>query len=188
MAQPITSPIISKLSQFLSDRHCLFLHLSLSLFLSWHPKTSKRTSIYLSIALHYWALLLTTENNTKRGRVVVSMATTIPTPAFIATPHRSAGRSSAICVQRAQFCGFSSSPSPSFGVSLIGKKPSLRLVSFKAVRCEVKEARTPLIPTEQRWMFEESEINGPVTSFSSISVLNCWELFENFPNLWTFST
>ncbi|XP_078168040.1 ribosomal protein L13 family protein [Carex rostrata] len=87
------------------------------------------------------------------------MATTIPTSAFIATPQRSVGRSSAIWVHKAQ--SFGPSPSSSFGVSLTINKPSVRLLSFKAVRCETKESRTPLVPAEQRWMFEESETYGP---------------------------
>ncbi|KAJ1688022.1 hypothetical protein LUZ63_019412 [Rhynchospora breviuscula] len=83
------------------------------------------------------------------------MATMIPTSAFIATPHRcSTGRSSAIWVQKAHF----SASSSSFGVSLSLKRASLRLVS---VRCEANGAGMAVVPTEERWMYEESEINGP---------------------------
>ncbi|KAJ3703983.1 hypothetical protein LUZ61_007688 [Rhynchospora tenuis] len=83
------------------------------------------------------------------------MATMIPTSAFIATPHRcSSARSSAIWVPKAQFPGTSSS----FGVSLSVKRPSVRFVS---VRCEANGAGMSMIPTEERWMYEESEINGP---------------------------
>jgi hypothetical protein len=120
-------------------------------------------------SIHSFTELYYLQRTTLKRSWAASMATTIPTSAFIATPHRSAGRSLAICVQKAHFTVSSSSPS-SFGASLSVKRPPLRLVSFNSVRCEVSEARTPLIPTEQRWMFEESEINGPVNSFFNFCI------------------
>jgi hypothetical protein len=66
---------------------------------------------------------------------------------------------------------------PFFGFSCALSKPSIRTSlpltkrSFQ-VRCQ----DLSLVPREQRWMFEESEANGPVKPSLSLS-LSLWFLF-----------
>ncbi|KAJ6814984.1 50S ribosomal protein L13, chloroplastic [Iris pallida] len=54
-----------------------------------------------------------------------------------------------------------SSISPRFSL-LIGSSSKLPKTSSTRIRCQqARQAAAPIIPREQRWMFEESEINGP---------------------------
>lgn len=59
---------------------------------------------------------------------------------------------------------------PSLGVAPV---PSKRLFRIHCQQLEQQQQQNPVvIPREQRWMFEESEINGPVLSLTSHFVQN----------------
>ncbi|WOK95718.1 hypothetical protein Cni_G04425 [Canna indica] len=80
--------------------------------------------------------------------------------AFSPTNHASSS-SAAVALSRTIFFGSSRFPvavaKPEFGVALLRSKGGLR------IHCQQEEQQQNLavIPREQRWMFEESEINGP---------------------------
>ncbi|RWW27277.1 hypothetical protein BHE74_00032766 [Ensete ventricosum] len=101
------------------------------------------------------------------------MAATIPASASLSvgrSPSNPASSSScprpATVLPRTFFLGFSKFPAavakPSLGVASIPSRRYLR------IHCQQKEQqqRLAVVPREQRWMFEESEINGPVLSLS----------------------
>lgn len=58
---------------------------------------------------------------------------------------------------------------PSLGVAPV---PSKRLFRIHCQQLEQQQQNPVVIPREQRWMFEESEINGPVLSLTSHFVQN----------------
>ena len=55
---------------------------------------------------------------------------------------------------------------PFVGFPLSLSKPSIRRISFP--RFQVRCQDLSLIPKDQRWMFEDSEANGPVTMSKTI--------------------
>lgn len=102
-----------------------------------------------------------------------AMAATIPASASLSVgrfPNNRASSSSCPCpataLPRTFFLGFSKFPAavakPSLGVASLPSRRYLR------THCQQQEQqqRLVVVPREQRWMFEESEINGPVLSLS----------------------
>ncbi|THU45974.1 hypothetical protein C4D60_Mb09t00040 [Musa balbisiana] len=96
------------------------------------------------------------------------MAATIPASASLSVgrfPNNRASSSSCPCpataLPRTFFLGFSKFPAavakPSLGVASLPSRRYLR------THCQQQEQqqRLVVVPREQRWMFEESEINGP---------------------------